>query len=50
MVVGQVINLHYPYFTLSLLRLIYKAYKDTTHFYVFLSYVPIIQVEAEPPQ
>jgi len=50
MVVGQVIGPHCLYCVLSLLRLIFKAYKDLTTFHVFLSYVPVIRVKAELAQ
>ena len=38
MVVGEVIGPHCLYSVLSLLRLIFKAYKDLTPFQVYLSY------------
>ena len=39
---------HCLFYLLKLLRLIFKAYKDLTLFHVFLVYVPVVRVEAEP--
>jgi len=45
---GQLIGLYSLYYLLSLLRLIFKTYKDLTPSMCSLSYVSVVQVEAEP--
>jgi len=50
MVVGPVIGLHCLYCMLSLLRLIFKAYKDLTPLRDFLLYVPVVVEVAKSVQ
>jgi len=48
MVRGQLIGPHCMHYVLSLLTLIFKAYKDLTLFHVFLLYAYVMRVEVEP--
>jgi len=46
-IAGQVIGPPCLYCLLSLLRLIFKTYKNLTHFHIFLSYILVVWIKVE---
>jgi len=44
MVVGQILSPLLSVLFVDLIRFIFKAYKYLTHFKIFFSYIPVVQV------